>query len=226
MIFDKLFKRKNKANKEITSAQAPSDPKDISAFMKDIASILNVDIPEITFVDCLYESNYVNGKFQKERMVQAHIELKEEELPDDISYLGAYYFDDKNLFIISNTYPEPNGLTKDFTYIRLSPPEHLFTIAHELRHVWQKKYHTDEYYEKNAVGMEIIHDPSEIDADAFALAYIFSDKTPFTAANLPVHVREMKIQSSMDGGKRWKRAEELAADYGFNTRDKLLAARG
>ena len=198
----------------------------IIPYMEEVASILQVEIPTIQNVDCLFESNYYNGQYNKDRVVIRMIELHEGELPPDASFLGAYYFDKDNMFFLSNTYPMPDPASRQINFVRLSPQEHLFTILHEMRHSWQKKYHAKTYYKKNAVGMEVIHDPAEIDADAFALAYIFSSKTSFTPKDLPTSISEMRIQGGLDMGKRWARAKKLSKDYSFGESEKLTAARG
>ena len=49
------------------------------------------------------------------------------------------------------------------------------SILHELRHIWQEKYHANVYFQavhnSYAHGKEVINDRGEIDADAFAIAY-------------------------------------------------------
>lgn len=93
--------------------------------------------------------------------------------------------------------------------------EKLFEITHELRHVWQKTYHEDLYYKKNAVELEVVQDIAEIDADGFALAYVFSDRTPFSYEDFPNMSEEIVLQATVDGGARFKRATEIAEEYGF-----------
>lgn len=222
MFFNKLFKKKTHTGQNTPSL-------DIDFYINDIASLLNINVPQIERVACLYESNYLKGKKYSQRFVQA---LPQEEnlqkvgLPPDASFLGALYLDDTNLIYLSSTYSSRNPQTNEHNFIEKSLPDLLFAIAHELRHVWQKTHDEKTYFTSNAIGIEVITDPSEIDADAFALSYILSNKTPFTASDLPVSINEMKIQGDLDGGKRWEQAMNLSETYGFGGNGKIKIARG
>lgn len=154
-----LMKKKNKA---------PALDKrhmDIDCFMKYIADLLNIELPEIIMISRKYEI----------------VDFKD----------GSIHFRNK------------------------TAAEKLFEITHELRHVWQKTYHEDLYYKKNAVELEVVQDIAEIDADGFALAYVFSDKTPFSYEDFPNMSEEIVLQATVDGGARFKRATEIAEEYGF-----------
>lgn len=138
---------------------------DIDCFMKYIADLLNIELPEIIMISRKYEI----------------VDFKD----------GSIHFRNK------------------------TAAEKLFEITHELRHVWQKTYHEDLYYKKNAVELEVVQDIAEIDADGFALAYVFSDKTPFSYEDFPNMSEEIVLQATVDGGARFKRATEIAEEYGF-----------
>lgn len=194
--------------------------------IEEMASILDVDLPTIYPMAAIFYSRFLNGKLGSLPMLQAMKEFRPAEIPADAIFLGGFYDDRTNTIFISSTYPKPNRVKGGLDFIKVSPSDQLFTVAHELRHQWQKKFHQERFYKKNAVGMEIINDPAEIDADAFAIAYIFSGKTSLTAADLPIFVSEMRSQGALDGGKRWERAMRLSEKYGFGSPEKITAAKG
>ena len=85
------------------------------------------------------------------------------------------------------------------------------TMLHEIRHVWQKKYHSDIYYENdNAIAAEEhFDDISEIDADAFAIAYEF-----FILGNKELSP-SLQYMYMCDNGKRGKRLDEIVSECGL-----------
>lgn len=46
----------------------------------------------------------------------------------------------------------------------------IYTIFHELRHIWQRKYYGDLYLSGIDKGDNYEYSPSEVDADSFAAA--------------------------------------------------------
>ena len=87
----------------------------------------------------------------------------------------------------------------------------IFTLLHELRHFWQYKYEREKYYGMpNAVTEEDhLSDISEIDADAFALAYgIFV--LGYKNEEIPML---FQAQYGLDKGKRKKRAQKIFAEF-------------
>lgn len=222
MLFDKFFgKRRIKA----AAVAEVSDMANIKPYIEDAATILQVEIPAMQYVDILFESNYCNGQYGARKVQGVEVGYKDE-IPSDASFLGAWYDDGKHKIILANFYPDRNETTGERFYVKKSPAEHLYTLAHELRHVWQKKFHADEYYQKNAVGMEVINDPAEIDADAFAIAYVFTKKTPFTERDLPTIVSDLRSIGVLDKGQRWRKAMELSTAYGFGAIEKISLAGG
>lgn len=213
-MFSKLFNRDNNKGKNLTSMQESVEKRkmDITPFINDITTILQIDCPEIKSVACLYESN---------GLVQAQNEFRRNELPMDAQYYGAYYSNEQNLIILPRKYPVTSLEEQTIHFKNVTIAENIFSIAHELRHVWQNKFHEDTYYQNNALGMEIIDDIAEVDADAFALVFTFSDKTPFTAEDIPNILEEICLQATADGGKRWNRAKELSDEYGFGNFEKV-----
>ncbi len=196
--------------------------KNIATYVKEITSILDVDMPEVHKVALLFEA--YNPQY-KQNMVMAQQELRQKEIPADAQFSGAYYFDDRNLIILTEKYPVTDFYTATTHYEDLTDAEHLFHIAHELRHVWQKKYHEGEYYKKNAVAYEVINDPAEVDADAFALAYVFAKNSAFTVKDIPNVSGEICLQATADKGKRWSRAAKLSDDYGFESNEKIAEVK-
>ena len=73
--------------------------------------------------------------------------------------------------------------------------------------------------------MEVIDDIAEIDADGFALAFVFSDRTSYTKADMPNAFEDVCLQATIDGGKRWIRAREISADLGFGKTEKIDVAK-
>ena len=203
-----------------TNATEQTDKKkmDITPFIKDIEEILKVECPKIQSVACLYESY---SPEYGQNMVMGLREFHREDIPEDAAYKAAYYMDDKDIILIARKYADPDFDTGEMHFKNLTSAEHLFHIAHELRHVWQKKYASDIYYKTNAINMECINDVSEIDADAFAFSYVFSDRTPFTYEDIPTISEEIVLQATADNGKRWKRTEELIKEFDFNSNEKL-----
>lgn len=196
--------------------------KNIAAYVEEITTILNINMPHVQKVALLFEA--YNPQY-KQNMVMAQQELRQKEIPADAQFSGAYYFDDRNLIILTEKYPVTDFYTATTHYEDLTDAEHLFHIAHELRHVWQKKYHEGEYYKKNAVAYEVINDPAEVDADAFALAYVFAKKSAFTVKDIPNVSGEICLQATADKGKRWSRAAKLSDDYGFESNEKIAEVK-
>ena len=210
----KLFKRDAASSPETApmSQLPPSVIEDgiqdqILSVCRDIAALLHIELPQFKFYGLIFTS---------QGMVQCQFNFDEVLLPPDTEPHGAYYFDDRNLVVISTNIPKLARKGKGFIYRyeKATIAEMIFTCCHELRHVWQRKYHTEEYYGHNAVGDEVINDIAEVDADAFALAYIFSN-TAYRVNDLPTQLQQVGLQATLDNGKRWKRARQLYKDYGF-----------
>ena len=140
----------------------------------------------------------------------------------DINYLfGGYILPDIDSIYIAQYVPD-RFIKPRPKIMQLTSGELLFNVLHELRHAWQFKYHHEQFYTKNAIGNECINDPAEIDADAFAIADLFSEKTPFNLNDVPVIAPDICYQSSLDGNKRWDGAEKLAHEYELFTDVKSL----
>lgn len=210
--------RKNDVKEQTASTPTEKKKMDISPFVKDIEDMLQITSPKIMSVACIFEAF---SPEYKQNMVMAQQEFRRDEIPENAQFSAAYYLDDSDTILIGRKYPEPDFDTKTLHFKNLTSAENLFSLAHELRHVWQKKYAAETYYKKNAVQMEVINDIAEIDADAFAFAYVFSDHTPFTYEDMLTTSEDVCLQATADKGKRWQRAEELSQEYGLICAEKL-----
>ena len=169
-MFRRLFNKK-KSKEECNIAPTVMTElveKDINAYKKEIVELLGIESVEIQSVACIYESN---------NQLLAQLEFNRDEIPADAHFDGAYYLDDRNLILLSRKIPVVDFETQTLHFKNVTDAENLYSVAHELRHVWQRKFHPDTYYNFNAIGMEVIDDIAEIDADGFALAFVFSDRT-------------------------------------------------
>ncbi|MCR5837173.1 MAG: hypothetical protein K6G88_11755 [Lachnospiraceae bacterium] len=202
--FFRKQKRKTTIKKEYSDSIIP--------FVNDIVDILQIERVYVQLVDCLYNT---------EGQVMAQVNLQEDELPKDAQYCGGYYFDEKNTIILPRKYCMPSDDYSTTTFVDLTTAELLFGLAHELRHVWQHTYHMDKYYQTNAVNFEIVDDKAEIDADAFALSFVFSNKTSFSVDDIPHYHTEICLQATIDNGSRWLRAKELTREYDFGDYTKI-----
>lgn len=221
-ILDGLFPK----SKPATVSRPATPPADIAKYVSDIAEFLQIDAPDVGLVDLLFESNYLNGLRCPQRYVQMQITFRPEELPKDIAYLGAHYQGAGHPVLLARKFPKVDRATGQITIVDLTLADQVFILIHELRHIWQEKYHASKYYGHNAVGLEHIHDPAEVDADAFALAYVLSDRTPFCAVDMPSSMSEFRLKNKYDGGKRRVRAKALAKEAGCDFADILTAVRG
>lgn len=187
----------------------------VLSFCRAVANLLQIDLPQFRLYGLVFTSKGI---------VQCQYVFDEASLPHNAEPHGAYYFDDLDLIAISTTHPKlvRRGKKYVYQYEDATFAELIFTCCHELRHVWQKKYHEKEYYGHNAIGSEVINDIAEVDADAFALAYMFSDHTTFNLKDLPAQMQQVGLQADLDNGKRWKRAKQLYKEYGFGSAGEII----
>lgn len=132
----------------------------------------------------------------------------------DVDFYAGYHVDQSPFVFISKMIL---FYDKEFrkNLINATDAEILFTILHELRHVWQEHYEPSTYCHHNAIKNECIDDIAEVDADGFALAYFLSDKTNYSYIDIPTLSKDLYLKMSKDNGKRLKRAYELAGAYNF-----------
>lgn len=170
---------------------------DLTKFKEHIQAIkelLDIEIPEIYVVP--YMAEYAG--------FHRILEEKPEDvgIPVECSVWG--HLNDDGSIHIGAFHPMTGELNTDATI--------LTTIAHELRHVWQKTYEYNTYYKKNAFGaIDCINDISEIDADAFAMAYM-KNRTAYPASE---YMEQLDIYMSFDRGARKNRSRTIRNKY-FN----------
>ena len=195
-------------------------PQDIASNLCDVAHILEIDIPPFGHpCDCLFwKDDQLAGLDDP-----AH---RRKDLPIDLGLVGAYFDPDQNrIFFARQQIVYLSQSSSDFTFEYKNTAETLITLVHELRHVWQHKYHKNQYFNNNTRGFGVIEDESEIDADAFSFAYVFSGKTPYSAKDLPSLISEFGLSSSLDHGKRWEKAKKLSKQYDFGKTGKISDAK-
>ncbi len=183
----------------------------LDTHINNICNILKIDAPNIISVAGIYDTEEGIKVFR----------YQVEDTQSTSKPIGGYYLDKENLIYISRTALDINYQTGETQLVELTMAEMLYFIAHELRHVWQKKYHEDTYYKKNAVQFETIKDIAEIDADAFALSYVFSNQTSFSGKDLPTTLSEILFFCRIDNGERLNKARLLANEYEFDISNKL-----
>ena len=203
--------------KEVTVEETPTayDP---SIYVDDACQILNVDLPKFIIVSTIFESD-------EHVMVVTDDGMKN--IPADAcNFKGAYMPDNSDDIYLATKIPCWNmkNLNSLPDFVDLRPYELAFPMLHETRHAWQKKFHYRKYYKRNAVGMEVINDMAEIDADGFALAYLLSEKTIFSIRDFPNESIQIARQTALDQGKRWARAEEILKEFNFGNMEKLKEA--
>lgn len=187
----------------------------INSNKKNISRILKIIAPKIITVAALYST---------EKGIIAQRNLDDDTLQYQ-SMLGAYYLPETNVIYLARYGVKTNYKKNEVKLQKYTEAETAFLLAHELRHAWQKKYDNDTYFAKNANGLEIINDIAEIDADAFAIAYIFGNQTSYTGKDFPTTLFEIFLQGTLDNGKRFERANNLTKEYAFSDLNKLEEAK-
>ncbi len=219
-----MFDKKNMTLKSNLADNLPAPTSkveknmDISPFLKDIEDTLQITSPTIISVAYLFElfdpriSDYV---------VHALRDFIPRDIPSDSACIGAYYHDESDQIYVGRKVIKIDLDTNRTHFRNVHSAEKLFFLAHEFRHVWQKKYAAEKYYKKNAVGKEVVNDIAEIDADAFAFAFFFSERTPFAYKDVAAIAEYLCLQAAADNGKRWQRVEKLSEKYSLNCTEKL-----
>ena len=206
------------------SSSAPSSKamvetlQSLQYYIHDLIDVLKIDFPDFCIVGFLFE-------FMENTIVQ--YEFRPAELPPDAPFhsLAGYTPDNSNTVHLAEYTAVPDKESLIPRYVQLSSAETLFTIAHEFRHIWQRQHHGDLYAENHAFGMAVIDDFFEIDADAFATAYVFSSKTTFSPSDFPNVMELICLQGVADNGKRWSLSYDLAKQYSFGDTEKISSAK-
>lgn len=180
---------------------------------KSVSKILKIDCPKIEYVDCLYDTPdgicSVNAPYL-------------DTIPQTNTYIGAF-FDTHNTIYITRKFPIfTNKNQVQFDDLQFNDQAYL--LIHELRHIWQHKYYFDLYYAYNARGFEVLDDISEIDADAFALLFLFSSlvtEFDLQPKNLSATFCSVFAQAKLDKNARINQAKKLSKEYTWGDWNKL-----
>lgn len=183
--------------------------------------MLKIKCPPVVFMECLYK-HYV-PEYGEERFFGQDV-FDTDKIPADAKHIAGVFLDEEGVIGISKRLPDWNLKDMTQTFCDLTEEEKIFFLVHELRHVWQRTYEAEKYYQYNADSYEVINDISEIDSDAFAIAYCFT-KLSYKPESLPHVMREIHLQATLDKGKRWARANELALQYGFENIGNIEVVR-
>lgn len=206
-----LFKSTSKAS--LKSFIATQKKKNLLSIAKSISEILEIAYPKIEFVDCIFKSA---------KGIDIQKTLCFDELPSNAQCFQGYFNGKVSIALKAPVYGTSSKNLIGFKDVTIF--EQLFFIAHELRHIWQKQYHADLYYQVNAHGSDVIMDISEIDADAFALLFIFSDLIdfkPLEPDNLSYCFNAFWAYTYLDDGARLERAKELSKQYNWGNWERI-----
>ena len=186
----------------------------LEAHAPKIFRLLKIESPTVQTVELLYRAS--------DGSTCAQPRLDAKSLPLNFDPIGGYFADDKDIVYLSELIGGYNPEIGKYVFKKYTDAEELYLFVHELRHVWQKTYHYDKYYATKSFDD---NDDSEIDADAFALAFFFSENTTYSHTDLPVISHVILGKSLEDGGKRWDKAVQLSKEYRFNSSIKLSEAK-
>ena len=190
-----------------------NDVTTVNSHISDVLSILKISFPKL-------ETHKV--MFWQGNNLAAIDTNNHSDLPVGYEYLGGYFEPNNNTIYLSENYDHKDYKLLKESLVPRTDAEILYGLIHELRHVWQYTYERNKYYSQNAFGLSVVNDPSEIDADAFAIAYVFSDKTQYTAKDFPNMTNEINLQGTLDNGKRWNTATKYSVMYQFNSNNKIV----
>lgn len=195
----------------------------IEPAIKEIAGILQITIPPFNPIcDCFFWDEKRNNMLSGLNDPNQHRDLWPRN-PED--FVSALYDPEPNNISLSRQTLYLDPIFDTFQFKDKTIPELTYHLAHEFRHVWQYTYQRNRYYSSTARGTEVLNDWAEIDADAFAIAYIFSGKTDYSVDDFPIQLRELGYQGTMDGGRRWEQAKKLSSQLGFGKTGKISAAK-
>jgi len=193
---------------KINQNNLDSSPVDIKNHILLALKLLKIDCPIIEYPALIFES-------RNQVVVQKKID--KQTVPQDASFYGAYQLN--NLVLVAKY--TPTFVNNKIDMVEKNNAELFFFLLHELRHIWQEKYHKDIYGSKNAIGYEVIEDIAEIDADAFALSFFFSDKIPYNHNDLPNSLNQIFLHATVDGGKRFERVLEISKEINLECKSQI-----
>lgn len=182
-------------------------------FIRATSELLKIKQPEIRYPAIIYND-------PDKGAIMSQITYAPEIIPEKATFIGGYSIENE-IFVAKNVQIS-NG--KSLNFVSLTEAEMLFVTLHELRHCWQRKYHPEVFFKYNTVGYQAIFDIAETDADGFAMAYYFSNQTPYTHEDMPHLLNDIFFQATADGGKRLQVTSMIAKEHGFQYKDKVSAA--
>lgn len=191
----------------------------LQLFIQELIDILKIELPNFRIVGGLYKLLDNN--------ILVQYEFRTEELPPYTLFnsIASYIPDDSNTIYLAEHIAILDKEAPLLHLVQFTCAELLFTIAHELRHIWQRDHYGDSYKKFHAFGTDVIDDFFEIDADAFATAYVFSSKTTFSHNDFPNVMENICQQAYADNGKRWSLSYELSKQYAFGDTEKIDSAK-
>ena len=180
-----LFSRSSPQKSEDSTEKAREKGKEFEKEIEKIVSFLKLEMPKIYMYPYLFsDEEHGQGGCPEKAVEEGTIPIT--------SLVGGITYADRNTILLG--YLDP--LTKK----PYDKKQIIVHFLHEIRHIWQFKYHYKQYYsEKNAIGEEEhISDISEIDADAFSLAYSLTILN-YENEDIPQAITR---EYATDGGKR------------------------
>lgn len=212
-FFDFSKSMKKTADIQADVSNLVNEKKSLLCLAESISEILQIDCPKIEYVDCIFDT--------PKGVCSANVSDLGYIPPTDI-YIGAFYNTHNIIFIARKFFVFTGKNRVQFNDFQFN--DQAFLLAHELRHVWQQKYHYDMYYAHNARGVDVLDDIAEIDADTFALLFLFSEFAPdihLQAENLSINFCNVFAQVKLDDNARIDRAKELSKEYTWGNWKKL-----
>lgn len=174
----------------------------IFRFVVNVCTLLNTDVPNIAIGNIMPSINPDTGEVS-EQMAKTWTLEDLPSLDKPLIYIGVKY---------------PNGKPLEDNILLAG------VIAHEIRHLWQKKYHASEYAEIAKGFTDSLYNPAEIDADAFAIAYVAHGSDMEKVGQHICKNEYEKYPCAFDD--RLKKANEIIADMKRSAESKRKTSIG
>lgn len=213
-FFKQIFsKSSKKESSSLLSLPKFGDlPESLHIYIDDVVNLLQIKKITLSTCACMFQDTNTH-----ETSIYPYFLPKIDTIADNTETIAGYVDGDSGMIYIAR-YIRWAKDNKKPSFELLSEAELLLNTLHELRHLWQAENIPEEYYATTAYGLEHQHDSTEIDADAFAYAYIFSDKTPYSWNDMPLQKMNHIINTVISkdyAAYREQRARELATEYNF-----------
>lgn len=213
-FFKQIFsKSSKKESSSLLSLPKFGDlPESLHIYIDDVVNLLQIRKFTLSTCACMFQDANTH-----ETSIYPYFLPKIDTIADNTETIAGYVDGDSGMIYIARYIRWAKDYKKP-SFNLLSDAEVLFNTLHELRHLWQAENIPEEYYATTAYGLDHQHDPTEIDADAFAYAYIFSDKTPYSWSDMSLQKMNHIINTVMSKDytvRREQRARELATEYTF-----------